>query len=103
MDPASTSRASHGPGSFISLLIYVAKQRFYSRLCRYCKVFDTNDVYKKIGTKRLCRNSEVITILRCCNWEVALYFTRILINVNKVRPSQHSAHRLYVRDLTALN
>ena len=58
---------------------------------------------KKIGTKRLCRNSEVITIQRCCNWEVALYFTGILINVNKVRPSQHSAHHLLELDLTPLN
>ena len=28
---------------------------------------------KKIGTKRLCRNSEVVAIQRCRNWEVPLY------------------------------
>ena len=27
---------------------------------------------KKIGAKRLCHNSEVVTIQRCRNWEVAL-------------------------------
>ena len=28
---------------------------------------------RKIRTKPLCRNLEVVTIQRCCNWEVALY------------------------------
>ena len=28
---------------------------------------------KKIGTKRMCRNSEVVAIQRCRNWEVPLY------------------------------
>ena len=35
---------------------------------------------QKIGIKRLCRNSEVVTIKRCRNWEVSLYLNEQKMN-----------------------
>ena len=37
---------------------------------------------KKIGTKRLCRNSEDIAIQRCHNWEVPLYKGTIVVLIS---------------------
>ena len=34
---------------------------------------DDDDDSEKIGTKQLCRNSEVVAIQRGRNWEVPLY------------------------------
>ena len=69
MAPASSSGVSLWPGSFISPIIIAMSQNggFTGGFVAIERFLILIIYSKKIGTKRLCCNSEVVAIQRCRN------------------------------------